>query len=725
MLTFLDFLAIKPVWRLFSPKSIPISGAVSMSISKASSAINAGIIVLTCVVGYFIYELYHAIQNNLELARNKEVAVQLAGELMESSKQLTSNVRQYAATGDSRYETVYFGIVDERGGKTPRADSRRVAPGRKISLTDLMKQYGVTADELALVEKANQLSDALIALETEAMNAVKGVYKDAKGDYTVKGEPDMERARELVFGPAYNGETAKIMAPLNEFFTALEKRTSAQVAASEERVHLTNLCLCLALALTLLLSLASAIFARRGICRPLEQLSGFAQKVIAGDYSSRIEAHSRNEIGMLASALDAMLDKLASQLAFSRGVLTALPVPCAVFDTQNKLVFANTPMLTAFGHAGDMKNSVGMTSGSFFYNNATRATSVTRCLESGEGDSSSVVIDKKAGKAMHAEIFTKPMLDNRGELSNVVLILLDNTTTFEQQEAIKRNSETMRGVAVSVLDLLEAANTACEQLASVLVKTDTATTETAGRMNDTLTAMEQMNMAVLDISRNAGDAASNSDNMRDTATIGQNIVEQVVSSISQVQKNSMELRADMDKLRGETQNISQIMTVISDIADQTNLLALNAAIEAARAGEAGRGFAVVADEVRKLAEKTMSATTEVAAAIENIQQSSRRNMEQVDRAVTSIEEATGLAHTSGDRLRDIVEITTLSTDMVRAIATAAEQQSASTAQINETVEAVNNTFKDVAMTIAEANSAAKQLNSQMSEIRHLMDRLKG
>ncbi len=725
MLTFLDFLAIKPVWRLFSPKSIPISGAVSMSISKASSAINAGIIVLTCVVGYFIYELYHAIQNNLELARNKEVAVQLAGELMESSKQLTSNVRQYAATGDSRYETVYFGIVDERGGKTPRADSRRVAPGRKISLTDLMKQYGVTADELALVEKANQLSDALIALETEAMNAVKGVYKDAKGDYTVKGEPDMERARELVFGPAYNGETAKIMAPLNAFFAALEKRTSARVAASEERVHLTNLCLCLALALTLLLSLASAIYARRGICRPLEQLSGFAQKVIAGDYSSRIEAHSRNEIGMLASALDAMLDKLASQLAFSRGVLTALPVPCAVFDTQNKLVFANTPMLTAFGHAGDMKNSVGMTSGSFFYNNATRATSVTRCLESGEGDSSSVVIDKKAGKAMHAEIFTKPMLDNRGELSNVVLILLDNTTTFEQQEAIKRNSETMRGVAVSVLDLLEAANTACEQLASVLVKTDTATTETAGRMNDTLTAMEQMNMAVLDISRNAGDAASNSDNMRDTATIGHNIVEQVVSSISQVQKNSMELRADMDKLRGETQNISQIMTVISDIADQTNLLALNAAIEAARAGEAGRGFAVVADEVRKLAEKTMSATTEVAAAIENIQQSSRRNMEQVDRAVTSIEEATGLAHTSGDRLRDIVEITTLSTDMVRAIATAAEQQSASTAQINETVEAVNNTFKDVAMTIADANSAAKQLNSQMSEIRHLMDRLKG
>ncbi len=697
---------------------------MNMSISKASSAINAAIIVLTCVVGYFVYELYQAIQNNLELARNKEVAVQLAGELMESSKQLTSNVRQYAATGDSRYETVYFGIVDERAGKTPRAADRRVAPGRKISLTDLMKQYGVTADELALVEKGNQLSNALIALETEAMNAVKGIYKDAKGDYTVKGEPNMERARELVFGPAYNGETAKIMAPLNEFFATLEKRTSAQVAASEERVQRTGLCLCFALGLTLLFSLASAIYARRGICRPLGQLSHFAQKVMSGDYSSRIETHSQNEIGTLATALNAMLDKLESQLAFSRGVLTALPVPCAVFDMENKLVFANAPMLETFDHADDMENSVGMASGAFFYNDGTRATSVTRCLESGEGGSSSVVIDRKTGKAMHAEIFTKPMPDNRGELSNVVLILLDNTTTFEQQEAIKRNSEIMRSVAVSVLDLLEAANAACEQLVSVLVKTDTATAETAGRMHDTLTAMEQMNMAVLDISKNAGDAAANSDNMRNTATDGQNIVEQVVSSISQVQKDSMDLRADMEKLSDEAQSINRIMTVISDIADQTNLLALNAAIEAARAGDAGRGFAVVADEVRKLAEKTMSATTEVGAAIENIQQSTRRNMEHVDRAVTSIEEVTGLAHTSGDRLRDIVEITTLSTDMVRAIATASEQQSASTAQINETVEAVDNTLKDVAMTIADANNAAKQLNGQMSEIRQLMDRLK-
>ena len=675
-------------------------------------------------MGYFVFQLYYAIQNNLDLARNKEIAVQLAGELMESSKQLTSYVRQYAATGDSRYEKIYFGIVDERAGKTPRAASRDVAPGQKIALTDLMKQYGVTADEFTLVEKGNQLSDALIALETEAMNAVKGIYKDAKGDYTVKGEPNMERARELVFGPAYNAETEKIMAPLNEFFATLEKRTSAQVAASVERVDRNGLFLCFALALTLLLSLISAVYARRGICRPLERLSDFAQKVMAGDYASRIETHSNNEIGTLSRALDAMLDKLESQLAFSRGVLETLPVPCAVFDTEDKLAFANAPMLSTFEHPGKMEDFIGMTSGKFYYNDETRSTSITRCLESGEAASMDFVVERKTGKPMHADIFTKPMLDDKGRLSHAILILLDTTTTFEQQEAIKRNSETMRGVAASVLDLLQAANAACEQLVSVLVKTDKATAETTERMHDTLTAMEQMNMAVLDISKNASDAAASSDNMRNTATDGQNIVGQVVSSINLVQKNSLALRADMEKLSDEAQSINQIMTVISDIADQTNLLALNAAIEAARAGDAGRGFAVVADEVRKLAEKTMSATTEVGSAIENIQQGTRRNMEHVDRAVVSIEEVTGLANTSGDRLKDIVEITALSADMVRAIATASEQQSASSAQINEAVEAVDSTLKDVAVVIADANNAAQQLNGQMAEIRQLMDKLK-
>lgn len=105
-----------------------------MSISKASSAINAGIIILTCLVGYFVFQLYYAIQNNLDLARNKEIAVQLAGELMESSKQLTSYVRQYAATGDSGMKKSISALWTSGRAKRPARPAATWLRARKSRL---------------------------------------------------------------------------------------------------------------------------------------------------------------------------------------------------------------------------------------------------------------------------------------------------------------------------------------------------------------------------------------------------------------------------------------------------------------------------------------------------------------------------------------------------------------------------------------------------------------
>lgn len=693
-----------------------------MNINKILSGINIGIIILTLLVGFFFYHLYGYIQHDRIQNTNRENCILLANELMESSRKLTSNVRQYAATGDSQYETAYFDIVDERAGNKPRATDKVIAPGQKISLVDLMQQYGITAEELALIEKGNALSDDLIALETEAMNAVKGLFKDSGGKYTIKDEPNLELARGLVFGAEYNNQTAKIMAPLNEFLVKLDRRMDALVVASAHDVEKTSLYLTIALALMLILSASSTIYGNRSVCRPLAHLSDFAKNVMTGNYSSRIRMRSSNEIGTLAGALDSMLDELEKQLVFSNGALTSLPVPCAIFDRSNKLVFANDPMLQTFNH-GSMESSVGVSSGVFFYNDNSHGTLVTKCLKEETNSNASFSYDRPNGRKLHMDGFVKPMRDNKGKLSHVIIILLDITDVVEKQEEIKKNSEIMQNVAMSVLDLIDSANGNCEELVNVLVKTDTATEENSAHMHDALTAMEQMNMAVLDISKNAGNAALNAENMRTTALGGQNIVEQSVEAINLVQKNSEELSVEMEKLSSEAKSINQIMTVISDIADQTNLLALNAAIEAARAGEAGRGFAVVADEVRKLAEKTMNATTEVGTAIRNIQDGTSRNMDHVTRAVDSIQEATNLSQSSGDSLKEIVETTGLSADMVRAIATASEQQSASSAQIQEIVETVDTTLKDVAESITHANNAAQQLNNQLHEISQLMEKL--
>ena len=166
------------------------------------------------------------------------------------------------------------------------------------------------------------------------------------------------------------------------------------------------------------------------------------------------------------------------------------------------------------------------------------------------------------------------------------------------------------------------------------------------------------------------------------------------------------------------------MGVISDIADQTNLLALNAAIEAARAGEAGRGFAVVADEVRKLAEKTAHATTEVRTAIGGIQSGTNTAAAQMDTAVERVTLATGLAQRSGEALAEIVDMVESAGDQVRSIATAAEQQSATSEEINRAVSSISVIASETDNAMAQSTEAVGALVAQTKKLEQLIAALR-
>jgi methyl-accepting chemotaxis protein len=235
--------------------------------------------------------------------------------------------------------------------------------------------------------------------------------------------------------------------------------------------------------------------------------------------------------------------------------------------------------------------------------------------------------------------------------------------------------------------------------------------------------MTEMNATVLEVARNAGKASEQSEMTRARADGGSELVNQVVQAIGQVDNAAVTLQTHMKELGSQAESIGGVMNVISDIADQTNLLALNAAIEAARAGEAGRGFAVVADEVRKLAEKTMTATQEVSASISAIQHSTRANIEAVDNAVKNVSSATSLANSSGEALKEIVSLASASSAIVASIATAAEEQSATSEEINRAVEEIHNVVGDTSNGMVQSSAAVQELSRMAQELRQVMDRL--
>jgi len=246
--------------------------------------------------------------------------------------------------------------------------------------------------------------------------------------------------------------------------------------------------------------------------------------------------------------------------------------------------------------------------------------------------------------------------------------------------------------------------------------------EVAAQAATVAVASEEMATTSNDVAQNCALAAASSQQANDSAMTGSSVVKETINVMNTIAERVKESARTVENLGAQSDQIGEIVGTIEDIADQTNLLALNAAIEAARAGEQGRGFAVVADEVRALAERTTKATKEIGTMIKSIQQQTREAVVSMEEGVNEVERGTSEASKSGQALEDILEQINAVSMQVSQIATATEEQTGTTNEISNNIQMITEVVKITAEVSQDSATSASGLAALSQELQSLLDR---
>ena len=449
---------------------------------------------------------------------------------------------------------------------------------------------------------------------------------------------------------------------------------------------------------------------------PIRKCVIFAEAISAGHEDAKLEVYRTDCLGHLAESLRTMVSKLEAQAHWYESILNTLPLSVSVTDNDMVWTFCNTNALGSM-----QKTCQSDVVGKHCSEKQGNICNTPECgIEQLRLGNKQVINHMPNGKTM--QIMLDYLKDSQGKTVGHVEIGEDITEKVLLEKKAAAAAHQARMSTVTQLEdvvshLQKAADTLNASLGDVRDKAGIA----ADRMAETATAMNEMNATVLEVAHNAEGAAEAATSVQGHAQDGAGIVLRTIQSMQSVQQQSSGLKGDMADLDKQAKDIGTVLTLIRDIADQTNLLALNAAIEAARAGEAGRGFAVVADEVRKLAEKTMSATREVETAIATIQEGTGKSSTTVDGTVTSIEEVGRMAEESGQSLERISNLAGDSSARVSAIAAAATEQSAASEEINRNIAEVNTLSAHIAEAMDMAARQVSDMAGQVSVVTGILD----
>ncbi|MFQ5735929.1 MAG: methyl-accepting chemotaxis protein [Thermodesulfobacteriota bacterium] len=285
-------------------------------------------------------------------------------------------------------------------------------------------------------------------------------------------------------------------------------------------------------------------------------------------------------------------------------------------------------------------------------------------------------------------------------------------------ENLRKIIARVAGFSTQVASAAEELSAACEEMKENAIKDQLSLT------SQVAASSEQMSASITEAAKNCSVAAEAARDATHVASKGSEVITRTIEGMNGIASRVRETAQQVTSLNARSEDIGRIIEVIDDIADQTNLLALNAAIEAARAGEHGRGFAVVADEVRRLSERTVKATKEIGMTIGNIQQETQSAVISMEACDSEVESQVKLAGEAKNSLGEIVTKVQSVNEMIYRIASAVEEQSTASDQISGDMEKVAGLTRDTSVLTEQMTHASKGLSTLAASLREIVAKFK-
>ncbi|MFZ4619088.1 MAG: methyl-accepting chemotaxis protein [Bacteroidota bacterium] len=320
-------------------------------------------------------------------------------------------------------------------------------------------------------------------------------------------------------------------------------------------------------------------------------------------------------------------------------------------------------------------------------------------------------------------LYKKSLSEVVSKMDNAELNTQFNSNRADEIGALQRSFDTfvsnIRTTLIQVAESSSSLSMATDEIKRGTEELAAGSQEQSSQANEVAAAVAEMTSTITENSKNANATTATARQAKEAAVAGGAVVKDTISGMKEIADVVIRSAETVRTLGRSSDQIGEIVSVINDIADQTNLLALNAAIEAARAGEQGRGFAVVADEVRKLAERTTKATKEIETMIKNIQTETKDAVVAMEVGTKKVNDGIILADKAGASLKEIVTVSQNVTDMIVQIASASEEQTSVSEQISRNIEGINSVAQESSkgsQEIARAAETLFHLSTQLEEL---------